>query len=36
MMAFSLREFTNLLNKGKRLTEIAKPEAPLDMVSVLG
>ena len=36
MMAFSFREFTNLLNKGKRLAEIAKPEAPLDMVSVLG
>jgi hypothetical protein len=35
MMAFSFREFTNLLNKGKRLAEIAKPEAPLDVVSVL-
>ena len=33
MMAFSFREFTNLLNKGKRLAEIAKPEAPLDAVS---
>jgi hypothetical protein len=35
MMAFSFREFTNLLNKGKRLREIAKPEAPLDAVSFL-
>ena len=35
MMAFSFREFTNLLNKGKCLPEIAKPEAPLDAVSVL-
>src|SRR5262249_58097128 len=35
MMAFSFREFTNLLNKGKRLPEIAKPEAPLAAVSVL-
>ena len=35
MMAFGLREFTNLLNKGKRLAEIAKPEAPLDAVSFL-
>ena len=34
MMAF-FREFTNLLNKGKRLAEIAKPEAPLDAVSSL-
>ena len=34
-MAFSFREFTNLLNKGKRLPEIAKPEAPLDAVSFL-
>jgi len=25
--------FTNLPNKGKRLAEIAKPEAPLDAVS---
>jgi hypothetical protein len=33
MMAFSLREFTNLLNKSKRLLEIAKPEASLDAVS---
>src|SRR4030088_861860 len=33
MMAFGFREFTNLLNKGKRLAEIAKPEAPLDAVS---
>src|SRR5271165_5723627 len=35
MMAFSFREFTNLLNKGKRLPEITKPEAPLDAVSFL-
>jgi hypothetical protein len=35
MMAFSFREFTNLLNKSKRLPEIAKPEAPLDAVSFL-
>src|SRR5215467_9840571 len=35
MMAFSFREFTNLLNKGKRLPEIAKPEASLDAVSFL-
>jgi hypothetical protein len=35
MMAFSFRKFTNLLNKGKGLSEIAKPEAPLDAVSFL-
>jgi hypothetical protein len=35
MMAFSFREFTNLLDKIKRLPEIAKPEAPLDTVSFL-
>ena len=35
MMAFSFREFTNLLDKGKRLPEIAKPEAPLDAVGFL-
>src|SRR5450631_1997326 len=35
MMAFCFREFANLLNKGKRLPEIAKPEAPLDAVSFL-
>src|SRR5260370_1220298 len=35
MMSFSFREFTNLLNKGERLPEIAKPEAPLDAVSFL-
>jgi hypothetical protein len=35
MMAFSFREFTNLLNKGECLPEIAKPEAPLDAVSFL-
>jgi hypothetical protein len=35
MMAFSFREFTNLLDEGKRLPEIAKPEAPLDAVCFL-
>jgi hypothetical protein len=35
MMSFSFREFANLLNKGKRLSKIAKPEAPLDAVSFL-
>jgi len=35
MMAFSFSEFTNLLNKSKRLPEIAKSEAPLDAVSFL-
>jgi hypothetical protein len=35
MMTFSFRQFTNLLNKGKCLSEIAKPEAPLDAVSFL-
>jgi hypothetical protein len=35
MMAFSFREFTNLLNKGQRLPKIAKPEAPLDVLSFL-
>ena len=35
MMAFGLCEFTNLLNKGKRVAEIAKPEAPLDEVRFL-
>jgi hypothetical protein len=35
MMALSFREFTNLLNKGKCLPEIAKPEAPLDAVRFL-
>ena len=34
-MAFGFREFTNLLNKDKRVAEIAKPEAPLDAVSFL-
>jgi hypothetical protein len=33
MMAFGFHEFTNLLNKGKRVAEIAKPEAPLDAVT---
>src|SRR5467141_1772522 len=36
MVAFGFREFTNLLNKGKRVAEIAKPEAPLDAVSFDG
>ena len=35
MMAFGFREFTNLLNKDKRVAEIAKPEVPLDAVSFL-
>src|SRR4249920_1825496 len=35
MMAFSFREFTNFLDKGKRLPEIAKSEAPLDALSLL-
>ena len=35
MMAFSLREFTNFLNKGERLPVIAKSEAPVDAVSFL-
>ena len=35
MMALSFCEFTNLLDKGKCLPEIAKPEAPLDAVSFL-
>src|SRR4051794_4861488 len=35
MMAFGFREFTNLLDKGKRLPEIAKPETPLDDMSFL-
>jgi hypothetical protein len=35
MMAFNFREFTKLLNKSKRLPEIAKPETPLDAVSFL-
>jgi len=35
MMAFGFREFTNLLNEGKRLPKIAKLEAPLDVVSFL-
>jgi hypothetical protein len=35
MMAFGFGEFANLLNKGKRLPEIAKPEAPLDAVRFL-
>ena len=33
MMAFGFREFTNRLDKSKRLPEIAKPEAPLDAAS---
>src|SRR4051794_34315584 len=35
MVAFGFGEFPNLLNKGKRLAEIAKPEARLDAVSFL-
>ena len=35
MMAFSFREFTNFLNKGKRLPEIAKLEAALDAASFI-
>src|SRR5260370_38942062 len=35
MMACSFRKFTNFLDKGKRLPEIAKPEAPLDAVNFL-
>jgi hypothetical protein len=35
MMPFSFREFTNLLDEGKRLPEISKPEAPLDAVGFL-
>src|ERR1700731_3863794 len=35
MMAFRFREFTNLLNKGKRLPEVSKPEASLDAMSFL-
>ena len=35
MMAFSFREFANLLNKGKCLPEISKPKAPLDAASFL-
>jgi hypothetical protein len=34
MMTFSFREFTNLVNKGERLPEIAEPKAPFDVVSV--
>ncbi len=36
MMAFSFCEFTNLLNKSKRLPEVAKSEAPLNAASFLG
>ena len=35
VMAFGLGEFTDFLNKGQRLPEIAEPEAPLDAVSFL-
>jgi hypothetical protein len=35
VMAFSFRESTNFLDKGKRLPEIAKPEAPLNVASFL-
>ncbi len=34
-MAFSFREFTNLLNKGECLPEIAEPKAPLNAARVL-
>jgi hypothetical protein len=34
MMAFSFREFTNFLDEGERLPEIAKPEAPLNVASL--
>ncbi len=36
MMAFSFREFTNLLNKSKRLPEVVKSEAPLNAASFVG
>jgi hypothetical protein len=36
MMAFSFREFTNLLNKSKRLPDVAKSEASLNAASFLG
>ena len=35
VMAFGFGEFTNFLDKGKRLPEIAKPEAALDAASFL-
>ena len=35
MMAFGFRELANLLDKGQRLPEITKPEAPVDAVSFL-
>jgi hypothetical protein len=35
MMAFGFCEFANLLDKGQRLPEIAKSEAPVDAVSFL-
>ena len=35
MMAFRFREFTNLLDKGKRFPEIAKSEAPLNAMRFL-
>jgi hypothetical protein len=35
MANFGFREFTNLLNKGKGVAEIAKRKASLDAVSVV-
>jgi len=35
MVTFGFREFTNLLNKGKGVAEIAKRKASLDAVSVV-
>jgi hypothetical protein len=35
MMAFGFRELANLLDKGQRLPEITKPEAPVDAASFL-
>src|SRR5262249_13593054 len=35
MMAFSFRKFTNFLDEGKCLPEIAKPEAPFNVASFI-
>jgi hypothetical protein len=35
MVTFGFREFTNLLNKGKGVPEIAQRKATLDAVSVV-
>jgi hypothetical protein len=35
MMAFGFCEFTNLLDKAKRLPEILEPEVPLDSTSIV-